>query len=74
MYVLFTKVGIVVFFFLRPVSFFFKIFLINLFFRQRGREGQKEGEKYQGVVASRAPPTGNLACDPGICPDWESNQ
>ena len=73
MYVLFTKVGIVVFFFLRPVSFFFKIFLINLFFRQRGREGQKEGEKYQCVVASHAPPTGDLAHNQGMCPDWELN-
>ena len=24
-------------------------------------------------VASRAPPTGDLACNPGMCPDWESN-
>ena len=23
---------------------------------------------------SRAPPTGDLALDPGMCPDWESNQ
>ena len=20
------------------------------------------------------PPTGDLACNPGMCPDWESNQ
>ena len=26
------------------------------------------------MVASRAPPTGDLACNPGVCPDWESNQ
>ena len=26
------------------------------------------------MVASRAPPTGNLACNPSMCPDWESNQ
>ena len=23
---------------------------------------------------SRAPPTGDLAHNPGMCPDWESNQ
>ena len=23
---------------------------------------------------SPAPPTGDLACNPGMCPDWESNQ
>ena len=32
------------------------------------------GEKYQCVFVSHAPPTGHLACNPGICPDWESNQ
>ena len=25
------------------------------------------------MVASRAPPTGDLALHPGMCPDWESN-
>ena len=33
----------------------------------------REGEKHQGIVASRAPPTGGLAHDPGMCPDWELN-
>ena len=26
------------------------------------------------MVASCAPPTGDLACNPGMCPDWELNQ
>ena len=39
-----------------------------------GREGEKEGQKHQCVVASQTPPTGDLACNPGMCPDWESNQ
>ena len=26
------------------------------------------------MVASRAPPTGDLASDPGMCPDWETNR
>ena len=36
-----------------------------------GRE--KEGEKHQWVVASHAPPTRDLANNPGMCPDWELN-
>ena len=32
------------------------------------------GEKHQCVVASHAPPTGDLAHNPGMFPDWESNQ
>ena len=43
-------------------------------FRERGREGEREGEKHQCVVASLIPPAGDLACSPGSCPDWESNQ
>ena len=44
-----------------------------LIFRERGREGEREGEKLQYVVASRVPPTGDLAHNPGMCPVWESN-
>ena len=29
-------------------------------------------EIYQ-LVASCTPPNGDLALDPGMCPDWESN-
>ena len=36
-------------------------------------EGEKEGDKHPCVVASRMPPTGDLACNPGMCPDWELN-
>ena len=32
------------------------------------------GEKYQCVVASRVPPTGELAHNGGMCPGWELNQ
>ena len=53
-------------------SVFFKILFI---FRKRGRERERkgEGEKHQCVVASHAPPTGDLAHNTGMCPDWESN-
>ena len=42
-------------------------------FRERGREGEREGEKHQCVVVSHMPPTGDPACNPGMCPDWEWN-
>ena len=50
---------------------FFKDFK-NVFLEREGKGG-KEGEEHQCVVASRAPPTGDLALHPGMCPDWESN-
>ena len=50
---------------------FLTFYLFN--FRE-GREREREGEKHRCVVASRVPPTGDLACNPGVCPDWESNQ
>ena len=45
--------------------------LNNLFsFRERGREGQREGKKHQ-LAASCMPPTADLAPNPGMCPEWE---
>ena len=52
---------------------FFKRFYLFLF-RHRGREGERQGEKRQCVVASCMPPTGDLARSPGMRPDWELNQ
>ena len=52
---------------------FLKILLIHLFL-ERGREGERKGEKHQCVVASHTPPNGDLAFNPGIHPDWELNQ
>ena len=51
--------------------FFLRFYLF--IFRQRGKEGEREGEKHQCVVASCVPPTGDLAHNPGMCPDWELN-
>ena len=45
-----------------------------LFIYMQGREGEREGEKHQCVVASHTPPTGDLAHNPGMGPDWELNQ
>ena len=52
---------------------FFKKYFIYLFL-EREREGEREGNKHQCVVASLAPPTGDLAHNTGMCPDWELNQ
>ena len=48
----------------RLTSYFQSIFFflkISFIFRQRGREGEREGGKHQCVVASPIPPTGDLA-------------
>ena len=47
---------------------------ILFIFRERGKEGEREGEKHQCVVASRTPHPGDLAFNPGMCLDWELNQ
>ena len=52
-----------------PVIFILRFYLF--IFRERGRG---KGEKHQCVVASPAPPTGDLAHNPGMCPDWESTR
>ena len=46
----------------------FKNFYLFIF-KERGREGLREGEKHQYLVASCTSPTGDLAHDPGTCPD-----
>ena len=37
-------------------------------FLERGREGEREGEKHQCAVASHTYPTGDLDCSPSLCP------
>ena len=43
-------------------------------FLDRGEGREKERERNINVVAASAPPTGDLARNPGMCPDWELNQ
>ena len=57
----------------KAVPFFLIKILFIYLFLERGREGEREGEKHQCVVASHTPPTGDLAHNPGMCPDWELN-
>ena len=52
------------------VVFFLRVYL----FLDRGEGREKEREKHQCVVASGVPLTGDLARNPGMCPDWELNQ
>ena len=56
-----------------PTHQFFKIhnypYIHNInFFLNRTKDGEREGEKHQCVVASHTPRTGDLACNPGMCP------
>ena len=57
-------------------SLFFNTFLerFYLFIYTEGKGRRKRGKKHQCVAASHAPPTGDLASDPGICSDWQWNQ
>ena len=57
-----------------PLLFLFLLKILFIYFKERGMEGEREGEKHQCVVASHVSPTGDLDRNPGMCPDWESNR
>ena len=46
--------------------------------REEGRETERgrnvDVREKHGLLASRPPQTGDLACSTGMCPDWESNR
>ena len=48
-------------------------FIYLFLYLEKGKEGRKRG-KHQCMVASHMPPNGDLDCNPGTCPDWDSNQ
>ena len=52
------------------------IYLFIYLFSERGEGREKERERNVNVqsVASRIPLAGDLAHNPGMCPDWASNQ
>ena len=52
------------------MSSFLKRFYLFIF-REGGKEGEREGEKHQCVIASHTLPAGDLAHNPGMFPDWE---
>ena len=43
-------------------------FFFKDLFLEKGRVGEREGEKHQCVVASHVPPTGDLAHNLGVYP------
>ena len=61
-----------------PNEIFFSYF--TYLFLERGEGKEKERERNIDMreihqsVASHPPPTGALAHNPGMCPDWELNQ
>ena len=56
-----------------PFLFFFFLKKIYLFIFREGK-GERNREKLQCVIACCTPPNGDLACNPGMCPDWGLNQ
>ena len=61
----------------RAQAYFLKDF-IYLFLERGRREGEREGEKHHvweinWLVASCTPSAVDLACNPGMCPNWEPN-
>ena len=60
------------------ISIFLKNFIYLLLERGEGRKKEKGRNinvwEMHGSVAPHTPPAGDLACNPGMCPDWESNQ
>ena len=54
---------------------FFKHFIyLHLEEGKGGRKRWREPSVWERLVASRTPPDGDLAHNPGMCPAWESNQ
>ena len=51
---------------------FVKRFCLCIFLERR-MEGGRKGEKHQCVIASYVVVPGDLACNPGMCPNWELN-
>ena len=59
-----------------PHHFLFRFYLLSE--REEEREKERErnsnGREIHESVASCMLPTGDLACNPGMCPNWELNQ
>ena len=47
----------------------FNIYYFIYLFLETGERREKGGEKHQSAVASCTSPTGDLVCNPGMCPD-----
>ena len=51
------------------MEYFFKIFYLFILDKREGRERERD----RNIDWSYTPPTGNLAHNPGMCPDRELN-
>ena len=77
---IFSQCVACIFILLATCGFLFVFFKILFIYFYRGVRGEREGEKniqvqeIHPLVACHTPPTGDLACNPNMCPDWESNQ
>ena len=50
-----------------------KDFIYLLLERGEGKEKERERSIDVWLSLTHVLPTGDLACNPGLCPDWESN-
>ncbi|KAF6104368.1 hypothetical protein HJG60_011319 [Phyllostomus discolor] len=57
-----------------PSCFLFVFVFLFIFRERRGKEGRKRGRETSVCGSSSMLPTGDLACSPGMCPDWGLNQ
>ena len=65
--------------FILCILFLFLLFFTFYLFLERGTEGERERRKHwctrdNQLVASHMSPTGDMAHNPGMCPDWELNR
>ena len=62
------------FLFLKIFTIYLFIYLFTYLFLDRGEGREKERERNINVwLPLNIPPAGDLAYNPGNCPDWESN-
>ena len=60
---------------MKSTIFFFFLRFYLFIYLERGEGREKVRERNINVwLPLTWPPTGDLACNPGMCPDWESNQ
>ena len=52
----------------------FAIYLLFIYFFREGKGGRKRRRETSMCGCLLRPPTGDLAHNAGMCPDWESNQ
>ena len=59
---------------LRQYTYWDIFFKRDFIFTERGSEREREERNISVWLPLTCPLLGDLACNPGMCPDWESNQ